>query len=1273
MRHKVLSGWVLVLVLLGILGGAPAGPRVGAAAAPDLVAGSMLVFESERYNTWDVFSANDDGSNQQRLTTHVASDLYPRANRGYTRIAFASPRDTNNYNIFVMNTDGSGVTQLMTTLGEDVSPAWSPDGTRIAYASNRDGNYDIFVMDADGSNGVKLTTDAASDAAPDWSPAGTQIAFVSQRSGGFRVWKMGSDGSGQAMLSTQNKSQNPAWSPDGTQIAFDADADGDGWNELWIMNADGSGEQLLHEPGTNAEAKDPSWSPDGRYIAFSYVQWIYQGDVWVASAQDLRAYDTANPGTIVTLVADSGRDRNPNWQTVDILAPTTSVNALPALSTGPFTVSWGGYDNGPAGLCRYDVQYRDGSGSWTDWFVQTTATSAPFPGVGGHTYYFQVRARDCAYNYEAYPGGDGDTHTLVEPWPPESAVDALPSHYRGTQIQVTWAGRDAGSSGIAFYDVQYKDGSGAWTNWQMETTATAATFSGSSGHTYSFRCRATDNAENVESWPAGDGDTSVTFYTWAVSGIARDNRETLLAGVSANTTPAAFQVLPSSLDGEYSSYAAAAAGAYEVSWTKTGHTDLPSTTLGAADASFDIILPPGDNVVQDWGFESGQLDPEWLAAGTTLPGITGTVQHTGDYAALLGCQYDDFAAPYNVSNSPGTSAMPMIATDGSGNLHVAWYQNDTSIPGEIYYARRVGNTWQPPDNLSNSPVLAESPRIAVDGNGTVHVVWTEDTAGGTPEIYYARREASTWSAPVNVSLNAGSSRDPQLAVQSNGTVHVLWRDTTATPGVYNVYYAQRTTSWTTPLQLSSSATSVDGPRLAVDGGGIAHAVWGAGEIYYARRDGSWSTPTAISAGSGAASMARLALHGSEVHVLWIETLTGSNGVYYARYSGSWSAPVNVFSSASALSEPQVAVDGSAALHAVWRTGTGTASEIYYALRSGGTWSAAENISNSADESSAPQLGTDGTNAAHVVWVDKSAGNYEIAYRDRNGGVWSPLKSASRNAGKSDQPSLLVEGSQAVHAVWIDASWGAPLVLHGQATMNTAAGDSQISQRITVTSGWNAPTLSFLYILDGASPSTGSSLSVQVTDSGGTTTLLSTNASVNDWAHRWFDLSAWAGEAITLTIKVTQAADRLCTWGYLDEITLGGAYPDLWVAKTGGAAGLPGTNVVYHITYGNRGGAAAAAALITDALPAELAYLAADPPPDSTAPLTWNPGTLPALGGPYEIVLTVTVQPGAVPWTTYTNTIAIFTSTPEAETANNAAYAATLIAARVYLPLVGKLW
>ena len=91
--------------------------------------------------------------------------------------------------------------------------------------------------------------------------------------------------------------------------------------------------------------------------------------------------------------------------------------------------------------------------------------------------------------------------------PPTSRA-ASPSVSGVVSFTVRWSGADPGIAGLAYYDLQYKDGTpGTWTDWITHTSALSATFVGQIGHTYYFQSRAVDQAGNAESYPGGEGDT----------------------------------------------------------------------------------------------------------------------------------------------------------------------------------------------------------------------------------------------------------------------------------------------------------------------------------------------------------------------------------------------------------------------------------------------------------------------------------------------------------------------------------------------------------------------------------------------------------------------------------------------------------------------------------------------------------------------------------------------------------------------------------------------
>ena len=102
-------------------------------------------------------------------------------------------------------------------------------GGLIAFSTGADGSdptltSQIFTIRPDGSGLRQATHVGAGKHAlnPGFSATGKQIAFESDVTGNFEVWVMNADGSGQTELTKDSGFANfhPRWSPDGATIAF---------------------------------------------------------------------------------------------------------------------------------------------------------------------------------------------------------------------------------------------------------------------------------------------------------------------------------------------------------------------------------------------------------------------------------------------------------------------------------------------------------------------------------------------------------------------------------------------------------------------------------------------------------------------------------------------------------------------------------------------------------------------------------------------------------------------------------------------------------------------------------------------------------------------------------------------------------------------------------------------------------------------------------------------------------------------------------------------
>ena len=111
-----------------------------------------------------------------------------------------------------MNADGSDVRSLTDNEADDDAPDWSPDRSLLVFSSNRNGgNFDIWTMTPEGDDPSRLATASREDAIPRWVGDGSRIVFDSNRDGDFEIFLMNADGSGQTQLTDD---LTPDYEPD---------------------------------------------------------------------------------------------------------------------------------------------------------------------------------------------------------------------------------------------------------------------------------------------------------------------------------------------------------------------------------------------------------------------------------------------------------------------------------------------------------------------------------------------------------------------------------------------------------------------------------------------------------------------------------------------------------------------------------------------------------------------------------------------------------------------------------------------------------------------------------------------------------------------------------------------------------------------------------------------------------------------------------------------------------------------------------------------------
>lgn len=198
------------------------------------------------FSSYDLFTADRDGSDLRRLTDSPGYDAEATVSRDGEWIVFTAKRD-GDLDIYKVRADGTDLTRLTDDVGYDGGPFFSYDGSMIVYRAShprteeeladyrrllaqdmiRPSQLDIWVMNADGSGKRQITDNGAANFGPYFFPDGRRIIFSSNmdapspREPEFDLYAIGVDGTGLERITWSGDFDGfPMFNSDGSKLIF---------------------------------------------------------------------------------------------------------------------------------------------------------------------------------------------------------------------------------------------------------------------------------------------------------------------------------------------------------------------------------------------------------------------------------------------------------------------------------------------------------------------------------------------------------------------------------------------------------------------------------------------------------------------------------------------------------------------------------------------------------------------------------------------------------------------------------------------------------------------------------------------------------------------------------------------------------------------------------------------------------------------------------------------------------------------------------------------
>jgi hypothetical protein len=330
---------------------------------------------------------------------------------------------------------------------------------------------------------------------------------------------------------------------------------------------------------------------------------------------------------------------------------------------------------------------------------------------------------------------------------------------------------------------------------------------------------------------------------------------------------------------------------------------------------------------------------------------------------------------------------------------------DTAAPAPAPAPPATPKAWQGAKAVDTTlSGIGFNSAVAVDASGNAISVW-QQFDGTRSNIVASRYSASTglWADALPLEKSDGPASLPRIAMDAGGNAIAIWQQSdNARDNIYvNRYSASNGWGDATLLETNDTGRAIE-PQISMDAAGNAVAVW---QQFDGTRYSIWARRYDASAGWGVPQA--------------IETNDDGDAT-----------------------APQVAVDATGNAVAVWRQLVGTHAGIWASRTNAGAWGKPELIeTDNLGFAFEPQVAVDAKGNAMVVWQQFDSVRYHIkSNRFVVGSGWGTTTPVESNTTASAaDPQVATDANGNAVAVWLQANDAIPKVWANRYTIGTGWG------------------------------------------------------------------------------------------------------------------------------------------------------------------------------------------------------------------------------------------